>query len=58
MVLTLYEGIECPAMNLQGWVSHVNGCSKLIELRGPEAHRSALGHELFLAFRLREVSST
>jgi hypothetical protein len=56
MLLLLYEGIECPAKNLQGWISHVNGCSKLIELRGPEAHRSALGHELFLAFRLREAS--
>jgi len=56
MLLQWYEGIECPAKNLRGWISHVNGCSKLIELRGPEAHRSALGHELFLAFRLREVS--
>ena len=58
MVLSLYEGIECPAKTRFGWMSHVKGCAKLIRLRGPEAHASNLGHELFLAFRFREVRLT
>lgn len=56
MVLSLYESIECPAKTHYGWLSHLHGCTKLIQMRGPEAHASALGHELFLSFRLREVS--
>ena len=58
MVLSLYEAIECPAKTRYGWMSHVKGCAKLIRLRGPEAHASALGHELFLSFRFREVRLT
>jgi hypothetical protein len=55
MMLFTYELIECPEESRLGLLSHMNGCAKLIQSRGAEAHCSALGHQLFLAFRLDEV---
>jgi Fungal specific transcription factor domain len=55
MALFMYEFIECPAESREGLISHMDGCARLIQLRGAEAHRSVLGHQLFLAFRLDGV---
>lgn len=55
MALFTYEIIECPGESRLGLISHTDGCARLIQLRGAEAHCSILGHELFLAFRLDGV---
>jgi hypothetical protein len=55
MMLIFYEVSECPDKTIAGWLSHMSGCAKLFELRGPDAYDSELGHQLFLSFRLLEV---
>ena len=57
MALILYEVVECPDKTLDGWASHMRGCAKMVELRGPEAYNSDFGHQLFLSFRVIEVST-
>ena len=56
MALWMYEVMECPAETVCGWISHFDGCKRLIELRGAEAHTSALGHQTFLGYRTTAVS--
>jgi hypothetical protein len=56
MALWMYEVMECPSETLSGWISHFGGCQRLVQLRGPDAHSSALGHQVFLAFRTTAVS--
>lgn len=56
MSLVFYEVIECPGRSVEGWQSHIRACSKLFELKGADAYTSKFGHELFLTFRLLEVS--
>lgn len=58
MALWMYEVIECPAATVSGWISHFDGCEKLVQLRGPQAYSSALGHHVFITFRTTAVSST
>lgn len=58
MALSMYEIIECPAENQYGWLSHSGGCSRLVRLRGPEAHHTALGHNLFRSCRYSTVCSS
>jgi hypothetical protein len=58
MALAMYEVVECPAQSRGGWVTHSNGCARLIQLRGAEAHTSNLGHHLFLSSRIQCVSPT
>lgn len=55
MALSTYELVECPAESRFGLLCHMNGCARLIQSRGAESHCSALGRQLFLAFRLDEV---
>ena len=55
MTLIMYEVVECPDKTLDGWVSHMRGCSKMFELKGPRAYGSEFGHQLFLSCRLLEV---
>lgn len=55
MALAMYELVECPAKSKYGFVSHCNGCGRLIQLRGPEAHTSGLGHQVFLVYRIQGV---
>ena len=55
MALAMYELEECPSANRRAYASHQNGCAKLVMLRGPEAHSSGLGHQIFLAFRKQSV---
>lgn len=57
MALAMYELVECPAANRRAYASHQDGCAKLVELRGAEAHGSGLGHQIFLAFRRQSVST-
>lgn len=56
MALAMYEVVECPAANRRAYASHQDGCAKLVQLRGAEAHKTGLGHQLFLAFRKQSVS--
>jgi hypothetical protein len=55
MALIVYEVVECPDKTLDGWVSHMRGCAKMFELKGPGAYDSDFGHQLFLSFRVIEV---
>jgi hypothetical protein len=57
MNLSMYELFECPAGTIRAYLLHQEGCVKLVQLRGPRAHRKGLGHSLFLAFRFLEVSA-
>lgn len=57
LVLAMYEIFECPGMARTGYEKHLYGCTKLVKLRGPEAHRDGLAHSIFLAFRTMGVSS-
>ena len=56
VALAIYEVIECPDKTIDGWKSHMVGCAKLTELKGATAFKSDFGYQLFLAFRLMEVS--
>ena len=56
VLLSMYEIFECPAAARSGYLSHYAGCAKLVQLRGPEAHRSGMAHGVFLAFRTMGVS--
>ena len=51
LLLGIYELIICPAKGKFGYASHQDGCARLMELRGPEAHQVGLGHSLFVAVR-------
>jgi len=57
MALAMYEMIECPAATRFGYLSHHNGCTRLVQLRGPQAHVSGLGHQIFRSFRTQAVST-
>lgn len=56
ILLAAYEAYECPNGNRAGYLSHNRGCEKLMKARGPEAHRTGLGHSLFQAYRTISVS--
>ena len=56
MTLSMYELLECPAQTHNGWARHFDGCERLVQLRGPEAHSSAMAHEIFIPFRVIAVS--
>ena len=56
MALVMYEVFECPSSGRQAYLSHQQGCSRLVKLRGPKAHDSGLGHQVFISFRLHTVS--
>ena len=43
---------------MAGWMSHMKGCAKLFELKGPAAFSSDFGHKLFISFRIMEVRCT
>ncbi|KAF2672373.1 hypothetical protein BT63DRAFT_194719 [Microthyrium microscopicum] len=56
MLLAMYEIFQCPSNNRKAYVNHANGCAKLVQLRGPAAHCSGLGHSIFQGFRFMGVS--
>ncbi|KIW28976.1 uncharacterized protein PV07_04827 [Cladophialophora immunda] len=51
MALSTFELLEVSGDSIDGWVSHVEGMARLIQLRGPESHVVGLSHRLFLGFR-------
>ena len=53
--LSMYELLGCPDSNRRAYGCHQDGLAKLVELRGPGAHTSVFGHQLFLAFRTQNV---
>lgn len=55
VALMLMEVVECPAHSRSGYLSHQRGIAHLIELRGPGAHTSPLGHSVLRTFRLIEA---
>lgn len=55
LTLSLYEMMECPGDGTHAYGSHCRGLLALIERRGPRAHISGLGRQLFLATRLQGV---
>jgi hypothetical protein len=58
MLLALYEVFECPSETKAGYITHYNGCARLVQLRGPQSHAQGLGHSVFLGFRFMGVSIT
>lgn len=56
VALTHYEMTECPSDSMQPYMSHVAGCEKLIQLRGPERHQNGFAHKIFAHFRVQGVS--
>ena len=56
MTLSMYEMLECPAQTHNGWTGHFDGCARLVQLRGAEAHSSAMAHQIFVPFRITAVS--
>ncbi|KAG9228330.1 hypothetical protein BJ875DRAFT_477767 [Amylocarpus encephaloides] len=51
MTLLVFEVLETPGSNVRGWISHIQGLSQLLQLRGPGLHISESSHRLFLGFR-------
>ncbi|OBT55429.1 hypothetical protein VE04_05614 [Pseudogymnoascus sp. 24MN13] len=51
VALGLYEVVECPAESDKGLITHSEGCMRLIEARGPDAHSGDAAHLLFLSCR-------
>lgn len=46
--LAMYELIECPAEREYNYISHHKGYARIIQVRGPKAHTSGSGHQIFL----------
>lgn len=55
MVMLMYEVSECPGGTADAYQQHYKGTMRLLELRGPEAHRSGLGHCVFQSLRVHQV---
>ena len=53
--LMAYEALECPDESKMAFNKHVEGCSRLVQLRGAKVHQDGAAHELFRAFRYIEV---
>ncbi|KAL9044489.1 MAG: hypothetical protein Q9214_002374 [Letrouitia sp. 1 TL-2023] len=55
MALGMYELMECPAGDRHGYISHQNGCARMIQLRGAKAYQTGLSHKIFQTFRLQNT---
>ncbi|KEF51725.1 uncharacterized protein A1O9_12360 [Exophiala aquamarina CBS 119918] len=51
MILSLFEATEVSGGNVYWWASHVEGVSRLLQLRGSKLHIDEPSHRLFLGFR-------
>lgn len=49
MFLSFYEVFNCTYT--YSWVKHAGGAGHLIQLRGPDRHRTGFGRSVFLAYR-------
>jgi hypothetical protein len=56
MLLAMYEVFQCPSDSRTAYLSHHDGCAKLIQLRGPAAHTEGFAHSIFQGFRFMAVS--
>lgn len=56
MLLIMYEVTECPEKTAGAWKGHMEGCSKLVETRGPDSFNEEFGNSLFCTFRQLEAS--
>ena len=56
--LIVYEALECPDRSQRGYDMHVDGCSRLVQLRGASLHQEGASHATFCAFRFIGVSVT
>ena len=54
--LIVYEALECPDRSQRGYDVHVDGCSRLVKLRGASLHQEGASHAVFRAFRFIGVS--
>ena len=57
MALIMYEVLACPQKSPSAYATHLDGCAKLVQLRGPETYDGDLAHSLFLTHRLQKVRS-
>ena len=55
LALIIYEALECPDRSYRGYNVHVEGCSRLVKLRGASIHQDGISHNLFKAFRYIDV---
>lgn len=55
--LIIYEALECPDRSQRGYDVHIDGCSRLVKLRGARMHQEGAAHYLFRAFRYIDVGS-
>ncbi|KAJ5814929.1 Zn(II)2Cys6 transcription factor [Penicillium riverlandense] len=54
MLLSMYETITCRSPDLMGrWMSHVQGATKLIEMRGAQQLQTPTGLQLFSQIRIQ-----
>jgi hypothetical protein len=54
--VSFYELFEAPGVIPSTYLAHQQGALKLLELRGPKASTTSLGHSLFLDLRTQVVS--
>lgn len=47
----VFKLLECTDNNLEGWVTHAQGVSRLVEARGPDSFDSPLAHMILMRFR-------
>lgn len=57
MMMLMYEVSECPGRTPDAYQCHYNAVMKLLELRGPEGHRSGLPHSVLQSLRVHAVSA-
>ncbi|KAL2419375.1 hypothetical protein ABEF95_009140 [Exophiala dermatitidis] len=55
VALASYELSQCPNNSRHGYIIHTAGCEKLIRLRGPEAHKDGLAHQIFVQYRVQGI---
>lgn len=55
LALIIYEALECPDRSQRGYDVHIDGCSRLVKLRGARMHQDGAAHNLFRAFRYIDV---
>ena len=55
LLLALYEVFQGSTVDSSSWLSHAQGAARLIELRGPERHRTDQAHQSFLASRISTI---
>ena len=56
ILLTRLQVIEPQGDSLSGWLAHINGVARLVQLRGTRLHRSPAAHQIFLGYRVTAVS--